>query len=296
MQTWYAENEGNHTWYQKPNQPSEAEKGIFQFLSNTLLFVIEPNIYKLQPILTSHIFSKYNAHLIVECLPPTHISIYNFSTQRPKGPRSTQTAVDKDDSRAPRPHWIKRPSLAPLPKAKMGRRQCKSTYNIIKNKTTPESSPPPTPRSDYCNADKAEENDLKKSLMKMLEEAFEEKMKNVSKEIGENTNKKLEEINKEIEEKKNKKLEEMNNESEEKKIKRVEEMNKEIEEKRKKLQELDKEMEEKINKKLKEMNKEIEEKMNKNLEEINKVIEEKTNKKLEKSIKKLTTKTKNWKK
>ncbi|KAL6093658.1 hypothetical protein STEG23_011038 [Scotinomys teguina] len=62
--------------------------------------------------------------------------------------------------------------------AKMGRRQCKSAYNIIKNKTTPESSPPPTPKSDYRNADKAEENDLKKSLMKMLEEAFEEKMKN----------------------------------------------------------------------------------------------------------------------
>ncbi|KAL6093185.1 hypothetical protein STEG23_008039 [Scotinomys teguina] len=100
----------------------------------------------------------------------------------------------------------------------MGRRQFKSAYNVIKNKTTPESSPPPTPQSDYCNADKAEENDLKKSLMKMLEEAFEEKMKNINKEIGENTNKKLEEINKEIEEKK-KKLEEMNNEIEEKKNK-----------------------------------------------------------------------------
>ncbi|KAL6084056.1 hypothetical protein STEG23_027727 [Scotinomys teguina] len=109
--------------------------------------------------------------------------------------------------------------LAVAGQAKMGRRQCKSAYNIIKNKTTPESSPPPTPKSDYCNADKAEENDLKKSLMKMLEEAFEEKMKNVSKEIGENTNKKLEEINKEIEEKKSKKLEEMNNEIEEKKNK-----------------------------------------------------------------------------
>ncbi|KAL6081748.1 hypothetical protein STEG23_016830 [Scotinomys teguina] len=59
--------------------------------------------------------------------------------------------------------------------AKMGRRQCKSAYNIIKNKTTPESSPPPTPKSDYCNADKAEENNLKKSLMKMLEKAIEEK-------------------------------------------------------------------------------------------------------------------------
>ncbi|KAL6064440.1 hypothetical protein STEG23_029771 [Scotinomys teguina] len=167
-----------------------------------------------------------------------------------------------------------------LSEGKNGPTSMQKCYNIIKNKTTPESSPPPTPKSDYCNADKAEENDLKKSLMKMLEEAFEEKMKNVSKEIGENTNKKLEEINKEIEEKKskifeemkneieekkNKKLEEMNNEIEEKKNKRVEEMNKEIEEKRnKKLQELDKEMEEKINKKLKEMNKEIEEKTNKN--------------------------------
>ncbi|KAL6038221.1 hypothetical protein STEG23_027303, partial [Scotinomys teguina] len=221
--------------------------------------------------------------------------------------RSTRTAVDKDDSRAPRPHWTKGPTLAPLSEAKMGRRQCKSAYNIIKNKTTPESSPPPTPQSDYCNADKAEENDLKKSLMKMLEEAFEEKMKNINKEIGENTNKKLEEINKEIEEKKNKKLEEMNNEIEEKKNKkleemnneieekknkRVEEMNKEIEEKRnKKLQELDKEMDEKINKKLKEMNKEIEEKTNKKLEEINKVIEEKTNKKLDEINKEIEDKT-----
>ncbi|KAL6034593.1 hypothetical protein STEG23_006610, partial [Scotinomys teguina] len=160
--------------------------------------------------------------------------------------RSTQTAVDKDDSRAPRPHWTKRPTLAPLSEAKMGRRQCKSAYNIIKNKTTPESSPPPTPKSDYCNADKAEENDLKKSLMKMLEEAFEEKMKNVNKEIEENTNKKLEEINKEIEEKKSKKLEKMNNEIEEKKNKKLEEMNNEIEEKK--------------NKRVEEMNKEIEEK------------------------------------
>ncbi|KAL6088692.1 hypothetical protein STEG23_010723 [Scotinomys teguina] len=167
-------------------------------------------------------------------------------------------------------------------KAKMGRRQCKSAYNIIKNKTTPESSPPPTPKSDYCNADKAEENDLKKSLMKMLEEAFEEKMKNISKEIGENTNKKLEEINKEIEEKKSKKLEEMNNEIEEKKNKKLEEMNNEIEEKKnKRVEEMNKEIEEKRNKKLQELDKEIEEKINKKLKEMNKEIEEKTNKKLE---------------
>ncbi|KAL6033361.1 hypothetical protein STEG23_021987 [Scotinomys teguina] len=140
------------------------------------------------------------------------VSIENSVYQR-KGPRSSQSPSEEEDQGAPRQHWTKTPLPAPNPsqkwddvnaKAKMGRRQCKSAYNIIKNKTTPESSPPPTPKSDYCNADKAEENDLKKSLMKMLEEAFEEKMKNVSKEIGENTNKKLEEINKEIEEKKSK--------------------------------------------------------------------------------------------
>ncbi|KAL6081484.1 hypothetical protein STEG23_031701 [Scotinomys teguina] len=171
-------------------------------------------------------------------------------------------------------------------KAKMGRRQCKSAYNIIKNKTTPESSPPPTPKSDYCNADKAEENDLKKSLMKMLEEAFEEKMKNVSKEIGENTNKKLEEINKEIEEKKSKKLEEMNNKIEEKKNKKLEEMNNEIEEKKnKRVEEMNKEIEEKRNKKLQELDKEIEEKINKKLKEMNKEIEEKRTKNWRKSIK-----------
>ncbi|KAL6093086.1 hypothetical protein STEG23_036448 [Scotinomys teguina] len=79
---------------------------------------------------------------------------------RPRGPRSTQTALDKEDSRAPRPHWTKRPTLAPLSEAEMGGHQCKSTYNIIKKKTTPESSPPPTPRPDHCNVDKAEENDL----------------------------------------------------------------------------------------------------------------------------------------
>ncbi|KAL6081735.1 hypothetical protein STEG23_016817, partial [Scotinomys teguina] len=65
----------------------------------------------------------------------------------------------------------------------MDQRQGKSTYNNIKNKTSPESSPPPTPTHENCNVDKAEENDLKNSLMKMLEEAFEEKMKNAFKEI-----------------------------------------------------------------------------------------------------------------
>ncbi|KAL6030149.1 hypothetical protein STEG23_023680 [Scotinomys teguina] len=83
--------------------------------------------------------------------------------------------------------------------AEMGRHQCKSTYNM-KNKTSPESSPPPTPRPEHCNVDKAEENDLKNSLMKMIEEALEGKMKNAVKEIEEKKNKKLEEMNKEIEE------------------------------------------------------------------------------------------------
>ncbi|KAL6084377.1 hypothetical protein STEG23_022619 [Scotinomys teguina] len=63
-------------------------------------------------------------------------------TFRPRGTRSTQTALDKEDSRAPRHHWTKRPTLSPLSEAEIGRRQCKSTYTIIKNKTTPESSSP----------------------------------------------------------------------------------------------------------------------------------------------------------
>ncbi|KAL6089658.1 hypothetical protein STEG23_032896 [Scotinomys teguina] len=99
--------------------------------------------------------------------------------------------------------------------AEMGRCQCKSTCNNIKNKTSPESIPPPTPRPGHCNVDKAEENDLKNSLMKMIEEALEGKMKNAIKKIEEKTNKKLEEINKEIEEK-NKKMKEMNKEIEDK--------------------------------------------------------------------------------
>ncbi|KAL6093532.1 hypothetical protein STEG23_036907 [Scotinomys teguina] len=87
--------------------------------------------------------------------PHQYVSLLESCPSYTLGPRSTRTPSHR--------------------KAKMGRRQCKSAYNIIKNKTTPESSPPPTPKSDYCNTDKAEENDLKKSLMKMLEEAFEEK-------------------------------------------------------------------------------------------------------------------------
>ncbi|KAL6035171.1 hypothetical protein STEG23_036056 [Scotinomys teguina] len=143
-----------------------------------------------------------------------------------RGPKSNQSPLEEEDPGATSHPQRKRIQEHPdtigtrdLPcppfKAEMGRRQCKSTYNNRKNKTSPESSPPPTPRPERCNVDKAEENDLKNSLMKMIEEAFEGKMKTAFKEIEEKTNEKLEEINEEIEEK-NKKLEEMSNEIEEK--------------------------------------------------------------------------------
>ncbi|KAL6093133.1 hypothetical protein STEG23_010493 [Scotinomys teguina] len=119
----------------------------------------------------------------------------------------------------------------------MGRRQSESTYNM-KNTTSPESSPPPTPRPEHCNVDKAEENDLKNSLMKMTEEVLKGKMKNDFKEIEEKTNKKLEEMNKQIEEK-NKKWK--------KQIKKLKKQTKELEE-------INKEIEGKTNKKLEEMN------------------------------------------
>ncbi|KAL6038498.1 hypothetical protein STEG23_018771 [Scotinomys teguina] len=110
-------------------------------------------------------------------------------TLRGRGPRSTQTPLDQKTSPCP-------PS-----EAQMRRCQCKSKCNNIKSKTSPESSPPPTPRPEHCNVDKAEENDLKNSLMNMIEETFEGKTKNAFKEMEEKTNKKLEEINKEMKEK-----------------------------------------------------------------------------------------------
>ncbi|KAL6031036.1 hypothetical protein STEG23_025148 [Scotinomys teguina] len=101
-------------------------------------------------------------------------------TLRGRGPRSTQTPSEQETS------------PAPSSKAEMGRHQCISTYNNIKNETSLESSPPPTPRPEHCNVDKAEENNLKNSLMKMIEEALKGKMKNAIKEIEEKTNEKLE--------------------------------------------------------------------------------------------------------
>ncbi|KAL6039689.1 hypothetical protein STEG23_005645 [Scotinomys teguina] len=133
-------------------------------------------------------------------------------TLRGRGLRSSQSPSEEEDPGAashPQRKRIQehRDTIGtrglPCPpfKAEMRRCQCKSTYDNIKNKTSPESSPPPTPRPEHCNVDKTEENDLKNSLMKMIEEALEGKMKNAIKEIEEKTNKKLEENNKKIEEK-----------------------------------------------------------------------------------------------
>ncbi|KAL6081426.1 hypothetical protein STEG23_030716 [Scotinomys teguina] len=132
-----------------------------------------------------------------------------------RGPKSNQSPSEEEDQGTASYSQRKRTqehsdtigtraSPVPSSKAEMGRCQWKSTYNKIKNKTSPEPSPPPTPRPEHCNVDEGEENDLKNSLIKMIEEALEGKMKNAIKEIEENTNKKLEENNKEIEEKNNK--------------------------------------------------------------------------------------------
>ncbi|KAL6087523.1 hypothetical protein STEG23_017447, partial [Scotinomys teguina] len=159
-------------------------------------------------------------------------------TLRRRAPRNTQSpSVEEDPGAASHPQrkrtqenqdTIGTRDLPCSPsKAEMGRRKCKSRYNNMKNKTSPECSPPPTPRPEHCNVDKAEENDLKNSLMKMTEEALEGKMKNAVNEIEEKTNKKLEKMNKKIEEKNTK----------------LKEMNKEIEDKNKKMEEKDKEIE-----------------------------------------------------
>ncbi|KAL6090469.1 hypothetical protein STEG23_033279, partial [Scotinomys teguina] len=137
-------------------------------------------------------------------------------TLRGRGTRNSQSSSEEDDQgtscHPQRKRIWEHPETigirhvpCPPTKAEMGRHQWKSTHNNIKNNTSPESSPPPTPRPEHCNVDKSEENDLKNSLMKMIEEDLEGKMKNSIKEIEENTNKKLEEINKEIKEK-NKKI------------------------------------------------------------------------------------------
>ncbi|KAL6094221.1 hypothetical protein STEG23_010068 [Scotinomys teguina] len=117
-----------------------------------------------------------------------------------RGPRSRQSPSEEEDQETAshlrrkriqdHPDTIGTRDLScPPSKVEMGRRQCKSKYNNMKNKTSPESSPPPTPRPDHCNVEKAEENDLKNSLMKMIQEALEGKMKDAIKEIEEKTNK-----------------------------------------------------------------------------------------------------------
>ncbi|KAL6036554.1 hypothetical protein STEG23_024650 [Scotinomys teguina] len=121
-------------------------------------------------------------------------------TTGPRGPRSTQTPLEEEslprtkehsDTIGPRVSRITQTPLdqetfhCPAFEVEIGQSQSKSTYNNIKDKNSPESSPPPTPRPEHCNVDKAEENDLKNSQVKMLEEAFEGKMKNTFKEIEE---------------------------------------------------------------------------------------------------------------
>ncbi|KAL6084425.1 hypothetical protein STEG23_023468 [Scotinomys teguina] len=122
-------------------------------------------------------------------------------TLRRRGPRSSQSPSEEEGPGAPRHHWNKRPHLPPI-QGRNGKTSMQKQMQQHKNKTSPESSPPPTPRPEHCNVDKAEKNDVKSSLMKMIKKALERKMKNAAKEIEEKTNNKLEEINKEIEEKK----------------------------------------------------------------------------------------------
>ncbi|KAL6033641.1 hypothetical protein STEG23_009743 [Scotinomys teguina] len=115
-------------------------------------------------------------------------------------PRSSQPPLEEEDPGAPRHYWDKRPPLPPIQGRNVKTSVQKYIHNM-KNKTSPESSPPPRPRPEHCNVVKTEENDLKNSLMKMIEEALEGKMKNAVKANEEKTSKKLEEMNKEIEEK-----------------------------------------------------------------------------------------------
>ncbi|KAL6092609.1 hypothetical protein STEG23_028843 [Scotinomys teguina] len=104
------------------------------------------------------------------------------------GPRCNQTILDQENPEVPPHHWTRRsrsthnpldqkktqehsnssrkglkstqPPLdqdtypCPIIPGKNGPASMQKCFNIIKNKTTPESSPPPTPKSDYCNADK----------------------------------------------------------------------------------------------------------------------------------------------
>ena len=64
----------------------------------------------------------------------------------------------------------------------MGRRQCKSTFNNLKNNMVPpEPCSPTTGRPDHPNPEEIEENNLKNNFIKMI---------GTLKEMEENTNKK----------------------------------------------------------------------------------------------------------
>ncbi|KAL6085343.1 hypothetical protein STEG23_031154 [Scotinomys teguina] len=194
-------------------------RSVYGFLSkslHSLIALIPTVIFIIQIPITNTMYIFFYKHSYVK----------DPGTASHPEKKSTQSRSEEEDpgaaSHPRRKRTQKHPDTigtrdlpCPPSKAEMGRHQCKSTYNNMKNKTSPESSPPPTPRPEQCNVDKAEEKDLKNNLMKMIEEALEGKMKNAIKEIKEKTNKKLEEMNKEIEGK-NKKIEDMNKEIEDK--------------------------------------------------------------------------------
>ncbi|KAL6089056.1 hypothetical protein STEG23_023401 [Scotinomys teguina] len=93
-------------------------------------------------------------------------------------PRNSQSPSEEEDPGAPRHHHNKRPPLSLI----QGRNGKTSIQKYIQQRKKQDiTSPPPTPRPEHCNVDKAEENDLKNSLMKMIEEALEGKMKNAIK-------------------------------------------------------------------------------------------------------------------
>ena len=78
-------------------------------------------------------------------------------------------------------------------KEEIGRHQCKNSSNNLKSNTvTPEPSGHTTGRFDHHYREKAEENDFKCNILKMMEAFNEEIKKNFLKETEEKTNKKIE--------------------------------------------------------------------------------------------------------
>ncbi|KAL6091261.1 hypothetical protein STEG23_006395 [Scotinomys teguina] len=128
-------------------------------------------------------------------------------TLRRRGSRSSQSSYEEEDqgtaSHPQKKRTQEHPDTIvtrhlpdPLIQGRNGKTSMQKYIQQHKKKKSPESSPPPKPRPEHCNVDKTEENDFKNSLLKMIEEALEGKMKNAIEELEEKTNKKLEENNK----------------------------------------------------------------------------------------------------